>query len=60
MMEKVNTVSEMLVEAANALDNADMDRLSDLREQLSNWLVGDDERNALDAALSSMMASLDR
>jgi len=59
-MEEVNTVAEMLVEAANALDNADMDRLSDLREQLSGWLVSDDERDALDAALSSMMASLDR
>ena len=60
MMEKVNTVAEMLVEAANALNSADMERLSDLREQLSNWLISDGERDALDAVLSSMIASLDR
>jgi len=52
------TISELMVQAATALNNDDEDTLLDLQEQVRSWMQTDDEQKAQMMMLQSMLEAI--
>lgn len=59
LRNRVNTLTDLLNEAANAYNERNMDALEELSRLNDDWLQGEKERDAASSVIESLMDAVD-
>lgn len=59
-LDSIYTVNDLLIAAADALNDCDLDRLEQLKALIDGWLQADDETKAQLKMLDAMIGACDR